>query len=458
MVEENFEEQDVDNVKEVNIENPQEVVEEFSENTDPPEEVKVENEELKVDNGERVVAEEKKWPGWPGENVFRLLVPAQRVGGVIGRKGETIKKICEETKARIKILESGPGSMERTVMVSAKEEPTLQVPPAVDGLLKIHKHIISLESDPANVRSGQICTRLLVAASQAGSLIGKQGATVKSIEDDSNCSIRVLGEGNLPVFALPDDSVVEIQGDPAGLQKAVELIATHLRKFLVDRSVIGVFEMQASPRAPFSKSTRFKQMQNPNFGANQNSPPSKPWGPPQPAFPMNAGRHGYGPEHSSVAPYPRQYDNSFPPVDMQPRRPPAYGMGLPMGGAQTNNVQQPQAMITKVTQNMQIPLLYADAVIGINGSNISYIRRASGATIIVQEAKGVPDEMTVEINGSSSQVQTAQQLIQNSLAEAISSGQNPGGVPARSQGYNPYASSHGQLGYQQTGGDYNYGY
>lgn len=61
---------------------------------------------------------------------------------------------------------------------------------------------------------------------------------------------------------------------------------------------------------------------------------------------------------------------------------------------------------------MQIPLSYADAVIGTSGTNISYIRRASGATIAIQETRGVPDEMTVEINGSASQVQTAQQLIQ----------------------------------------------
>lgn len=51
---------------------------------------------------------------------------------------------------------------------------------------------------------------------------------------------------NLPIFALPDDSVVEIQGDPTSVHKALELIATHLRKFLVDRSVIGIFESQVS--------------------------------------------------------------------------------------------------------------------------------------------------------------------------------------------------------------------
>lgn len=61
---------------------------------------------------------------------------------------------------------------------------------------------------------------------------------------------------------------------------------------------------------------------------------------------------------------------------------------------------------------MQIPLSYADAVIGTSGANISYIRRASGASITIQETRGVPGEMTVEISGTASQIQTAQQLVQ----------------------------------------------
>jgi hypothetical protein len=51
---------------------------------------------------------------------------------------------------------------------------------------------------------------------------------------------------NVPPVALNDDRVVEIQGEPPAAHKAVELIASHLRKFLVDRSVLPLFEMQAS--------------------------------------------------------------------------------------------------------------------------------------------------------------------------------------------------------------------
>ncbi|KAL3328546.1 hypothetical protein AABB24_035936 [Solanum stoloniferum] len=392
------------------------------------------SEEVKVTPTDAGAGEEKKWPGWPGQNVFRMLVPIQKVGGVIGRKGEYIKKTCEETKARIKVLDGPPGTTERAVMISAKEEPSLLIPPAMDGLLKVHKQIVDVDSDSANAPPGagmSVTTRLLVAASQAGNLIGKQGSTIKSIQDTSQCTIRVVGQEHLPLFALPDDNVVEIQGEPAGVHKAVEMVASHLRKFLVDHSVVGLFE---------------KQMQMPNAQSNQNRPPAGPtqsWAPPPSSFPGSAGGgSGFGPNSQYMSPA-RQFDNYFPPVDMPPlekkRRqgPSPYSRDASMGTYGTN-VQTQQSMVTKVTQNMQIPLSYADAVIGTSGSNISYIRRASGASIAIQETRGVPGEMTVEITGSASQVQTAQQLIQNSVADAASSMQNTAVGPP-SQGYYPHS-------------------
>lgn len=81
------------------------------ENLEPPK---------KGDEEERLKAEsvEQRWPGWPGDSVFRILVPAQKVGGIIGRKGEFIKKITEETRARIKILDGPPGTAQRAVSLT----------------------------------------------------------------------------------------------------------------------------------------------------------------------------------------------------------------------------------------------------------------------------------------------------------------------------------------------------
>lgn len=102
-VDQSYNEQEIDHVPE-NSEVP--ILEELQ-----PEQKEEEHDEETVVGG----GVEKKWPGWPGESVFRMLVPAQKVGSIIGRKGEFIKKIVEETRARIKILDGPPGTAERAV-------------------------------------------------------------------------------------------------------------------------------------------------------------------------------------------------------------------------------------------------------------------------------------------------------------------------------------------------------
>lgn len=61
------------------------------------------------------VGGENRWPGWPGACVFRLIVPVTKVGSIIGRKGELIKKMCEDTRARIKVLDGPVGNPDRIV-------------------------------------------------------------------------------------------------------------------------------------------------------------------------------------------------------------------------------------------------------------------------------------------------------------------------------------------------------
>ncbi|KAE8711633.1 putative ankyrin repeat-containing protein [Hibiscus syriacus] len=122
---------------------------------------------------------------------------------------------------------------------------------------------------------------------------------------------------------------------------------------------------------------------------------------------------GYG-HNPQYIPPPRQLDNYYPSADILIWR----------------------SSHIRVTQQMQIPLSYADAVIGTAGASISYIRRASGAIVTIQETRGVLGEMTVEISGTASQ---------NFMADAAAAAQpqaQAGGVP--DQTYNPYAA-HGSV-------------
>ncbi|BBN17849.1 poly(rC)-binding protein 3/4 [Marchantia polymorpha subsp. ruderalis] len=393
---------------------------------------------------------EKKWAGWPGDNVFRLVVPVQKVGGIIGRKGEFVKKMCEETRARIKILEGVPGTSERIVLVSAREDPDLAVSPAMDGLLRVHRRVVE-GSDPEGedghseprAGGGTIASRLLVAATQAGSLIGRQGATIKSIQDASGATVRVLPPEELPLCALSDDRVVEIQGEARNVHRAMELVVSHLRKFLVDRSVLALFELNRAVTANQSQ-------QQPSAGSWAGHSPAN-------ALPSNAG--GPGPmgnsSHYGGASVPNDnlnYYQSPPEIHHHDTHHHHHGVSLygrdPSIGSLTSSVSAPppapvitQADFVQMTQHMQIPLSYADAIIGAAGANISYMRRNSGATITIQETRGVPGEMTVEIHGSAAQVQTAQQLIQNFMAGAT-------GAPAST--YNSVDTSYSSYANQNS--------
>lgn len=59
----------------------------------------------------------ERWPGWPGDCVFRMIVPVTKVGAIIGRKGDFIKKMCEETRARIKVLDGPVNTPDRIVSI-----------------------------------------------------------------------------------------------------------------------------------------------------------------------------------------------------------------------------------------------------------------------------------------------------------------------------------------------------
>ncbi|KAH7435414.1 hypothetical protein KP509_06G063800 [Ceratopteris richardii] len=354
---------------------------------------------------EQMNLDDNKWPGWPGFNVFRLIIPIHKVGGVIGRKGELIKKMCEETRSRIKILDPFPGASERVVMVSARDELEAAISPAMDGLLRVHKHIMDGSDGEIGSKvqssNSSVTSKLLVPGIQGGSLIGKQGVVVKSIQDASGANVRLLSADEVPSFGLPDDRVVQVEGEVARVSRAMELILSHLRKFLVDHSILPLFEVHRAAQ-PSSQQAVLQPFQGPHvpfsFSNTAGSGSGKAQGYLDPAF------HADSFQVADVYNSQSHHDLSL------------YGRSLGVGGQNMHATRAPVPIITQVTQKMQIPLSYADTIIGTAGANISHMRRTSGATITVQESRGVHGEMTVEIHGTASQVQVAEQMIQKCMA------------------------------------------
>jgi len=77
----------------------------------------------------------------------------------------------------------------------------------MDAVIRIFKRVFGLsEIDAENKESAAglaFCSiRLLVASTQAISLIGKQGSLIKSIQENTSASVRVLSGGMIPIVYM----------------------------------------------------------------------------------------------------------------------------------------------------------------------------------------------------------------------------------------------------------------
>ncbi|CAA7060322.1 unnamed protein product [Microthlaspi erraticum] len=365
----------------------------------------------------------ERWPGWPGDCVFRMIVPVTKVGAIIGRKGDFVKKMCEETRARIKVLDGPTTTTDRVVLISGKEEPEAYMSPAMDAVLRVFRRVSGLpdndDDDVQNAGSAFSSVRLLVASTQAINLIGKQGSLIKSIVESSGASVRILSEEETPFYAAQDERIVDLQGEALKIIKALEAIVGHLRKFLVDHTVVPLFEKQYLARATQAR-------QEEPLSDNKSSLHTLSSNLLESDFSLLARREPLFMERDSRMD-PRLQPSGASMYSQDPVLSSRHSPGLGRVSA---------AFVTQVSQTMQIPFSYAEDIIGVEGTNIAYIRRTSGATITIQESPH-PDEITVEIKGTSSQVQMAQQLIQEFISNHKEPVSASGGYGRIDTGYVP---------------------
>nr|XP_043628337.1 RNA-binding KH domain-containing protein PEPPER-like [Erigeron canadensis] len=338
---------------------------------------------------------EKKWPGWPGDCVFRLVVPVVKVGSIIGKKGDQIRKICEKTKACIRILNAPVSVPDRIVLISGKEDTDAPLSSAMDAVVRVFKCVNGFpENDGDGAATIPSCSiRLLVQSMQAMSLIGKQGSSIKTIQESTGCSIRVVPSEELSrVYTSSDSKIVDLQGEALKVLKALEAVLGHLRKFLVDRSVLPLFEIAHDPSATQEHQLETwaeKSLVHTGSYSRVDSPLSVKR---ESLYLDRESQRESRYSSSGVLYYGRE-------TGLSRTHSPAHG--------------RTSAFVTQVAQTMQIPLVYTDAVIGLGGRNIAYVRQTSGATLTIKDSQGLPDEMTLELKGTLSQVQTAQQLIED---------------------------------------------
>lgn len=118
----------------------------------------------------------------------RLLVPAQCAGGVIGRQGSGLKELRETTGAQVEMLQPGQAPQWPNDRLLILKGSLVGRQAAVQAVLRMAFQA------PGRPASDQCVLKLLVTPSQAGGVIGRQGATLKRVREQCGISIQVERE------------------------------------------------------------------------------------------------------------------------------------------------------------------------------------------------------------------------------------------------------------------------
>ncbi|XP_064140218.1 poly(rC)-binding protein 2 isoform X7 [Loxodonta africana] len=316
----------------------------------------------------------------------------QEVGSIIGKKGESVKKMREESGARINISEGN--CPERIITLAG---PTNAIFKAFAMIIdKLEEDISSSMTNSTAASRPPVTLRLVVPASQCGSLIGKGGCKIKEIRESTGAQVQVAGD------MLPNSTerAITIAGIPQSIIECVKQICVVMLETLSQSPPKGV-TIPYRPK-PSSSPVIFAGGQD-RYSTGSDSasfPHTTPSmclnpdleGPPleltklhqlamqQSHFPMTHGNTGF----SGI-------ESSSPEVK-------GYWAGLDASAQTTSH-------------ELTIPNDLIGCIIGRQGAKINEIRQMSGAQIkIANPVEGSTDRQ-VTITGSAASISLAQYLI-----------------------------------------------
>ncbi|EPQ06002.1 RNA-binding protein Nova-2 [Myotis brandtii] len=172
-----------------------------------------------------------------GEYFLKVLIPSYAAGSIIGKGGQTIVQLQKETGATIKLSKSKdfyPGTTERVCLVQGtaealnavhsfiaekvREIPQAMTKPEVVNILQPQT---TMNPDRAKQ------AKLIVPNSTAGLIIGKGGATVKAVMEQSGAWVQLSQK---PEGINLQERVVTVSGEPEQVHKAVSAIVQKVQE------------------------------------------------------------------------------------------------------------------------------------------------------------------------------------------------------------------------------------
>ncbi|KAL2810416.1 hypothetical protein BJX63DRAFT_319991 [Aspergillus granulosus] len=281
----------------------------------------------------------------PSDHVItlRAIVSSKEAGVIIGKAGKNVADLRDETNVKAGVSKVIPGVHDRVLTVTGSLSGTARAYALVaKGLL---------EGAPQMGMGGIVSNngthpiRLLISHNQMGTIIGRQGLKIKHIQDASG--VRMVAQKEM----LPQSTerIVEVQGTPEGIEKAIWEIG----KCLIDDWQRGTGTILYNPAVRSTVGGSGGQAHH--NGGNSESYSSRPYN-----------RTGNGADFSDQSGGYGRRSN-----------PDTSNRGYPLVTEDGEEIQ---------TQNISIPADMVGCIIGRAGSKITEIRRSSGARISIAKA------------------------------------------------------------------------
>ncbi|XP_078723785.1 poly(rC)-binding protein 3-like isoform X15 [Lampetra fluviatilis] len=301
---------------------------------------------------------------------IRLLMHGKEVGSIIGKKGETVKKMREEVRssgARINISEGS--CPERIVTITGPTDAIFKAFAMIAE--KFEEDINSSMTNSTVTSKPPVTLRLVVPASQCGSLIGKGGSKIREIRESTGAQVQVAGD------LLPNSTerAVTISGTPEAIIQCVRQICVVMLESPPKGATIP-YRPKPAASAPVI------------FAGGQAYTIQGQYAIPHPDLTK---LHQLAMQHTPFTPL-GQTTPGFPGLD----------------NAQTTS------------HEITIPNDLVGCIIGRQGSKINEIRQMSGAQIKIANAVEGSAERQITIIGSPANISLAQYLINARLTSEVS--------------------------------------
>uniref|UniRef100_A0A8C9WX04 Far upstream element (FUSE) binding protein 1 n=1 Tax=Sander lucioperca TaxID=283035 RepID=A0A8C9WX04_SANLU len=295
------------------------MIQDGPQNTGADKPLRISGEPFKVQQAKEMVMELIRDQGFReqrGEYGSRVPVPRFAVGIVIGRNGEMIKKIQNDTGVRIQFKPDDGSTPDRIAQIMGPPDQAQHAAEIISDLLRS----VQAGGPPGHGGGGRGRGRgqgnwnmgppgglqeftFTVPTMKTGLIIGKGGETIKGISQQSGARIEL--QRNPPPNADPNIKMFTVRGSPQQIDYARQL---------VEEKIGGPVTPMGGPHGPHG-------------GPGPHGPPGPPGPPGAPMGPYNPGPYNQGPPGPhSVHEYVDTQVKAGPPAPYQPQ---GWGNGYP---------------------------------------------------------------------------------------------------------------------------------